>query len=301
MIRPPVKLFVIGALFSGALAGCASTAPIEQARDVSTSGLAYTTTLDQLLDVTIAQSIDFNTSSLVKARRNMPPAVLDEILSSNNEAVLALVSEIHTFQRHNALLAAYFLNLQALAESEVANDIGSSVEALSASISSLNETRDAQALLTSEQATQIGALGGLAARSVQAGKLKNAMERDAEVIALQLTLHENQLANLRGILADQFDAESALFYNEEVRGPFVDFEGAASLPGDWRSKREQYLRTSFVSEQLVAAEQAARQLRGVWTDIVQGGNDIGSLRVLLSDIREFVAVSTAVRDSFDGQ
>ena len=281
------------------LTGCATTATIQASRDVSTSGLAYTQTVDQLLDATITESIDFNTTSLIKSRRNLAPEVLASILEANNEAVLALLTELESFRRQNKLLAAYFQNLQALADSNVEDDVGGSVAALSNSISDLNEARGAAAMLSAEQNTQIGALAGLAARSVQAGKLKNALERDAEIIAVQLVLHENQLANIGDMLADQFEAENELFYNEEVRAPYIDVGAVQSLPGEWRTSREQHLRASFANERLRAAQEAAKQLRGVWTSIVQGGNDIGSLRILLSDIDEFFAAAKAVQAGFD--
>lgn len=282
-------------------AACAApTQTIQESRDLSTSGLAYTETVDALVSATIDQEYEINTTMLIKARRGQPRERLQEMLEQNNEAVLGFVEALEEFRGQNRLLSAYFLNLQALADSPVSEEVGGAVAALSGSIAGFNQSQGGSEGLSPEQQADIGRLAGLVAGSVQAGKLKSAFARDAEVIATQLALHEQQLGNIAEILSDRFGAENDLFYNEKVRDPFVDSEGFERLPGDWRDDRKHYLKSSFYHEQLLAAQMAARQLRGVWTDIVNGGNDIGSLRMLMADIDAFVEVAGSLKDSAPG-
>ena len=59
------------------------------------------------------------------------------------------------------------------------------------------------------------------------------------------------------------------------------------------SSRKQWLTSNFASQQLDAANAAAQQLRGVWADIVQGKNDIGTLADLISDMNQFVTTVQA--------
>ena len=279
---------------------CATTQSIDQARDLSTSGLAYTEAVDSLLDTTVDQLIEFDTSVLIKSRRSgTAPDDLSGRLKLHNQGLSDLVAEIELFRAQNKLLKAYFLNLQALADSPVQDDIGGAVTALSGSLEEINQARGGEEMLTAAQQASIGQLAGLAAQSVQAAKLKRALARDAEVIAIQLVLHEDQLATIADILADRFEAENDLFFNEQVDLPFSDMEAFPDLPDDWRANREKHLRTSFTHQQLMTAQQAARQLRGTWTDIVQGSNDIGAIRVLISDVNEFVTVAGELQASSD--
>lgn len=267
---------------------CAPTQTIEQSRDLSTSGLAYTQAVEALVDSTVDRIIDFDTTSLIKSRRGQAEDQLKMILTAQNQALSDLIKELETFKGQNKLLQSYFMNLQALADSPIKEDVGGSVSALSGSINELNKSLKGDLDLTPQQQTEIGKLAGLVAQSSQASKLKSALQRDAEIIATQLALHEQQLENITDILKDRFDAENELFFREQVEKPFSSSDQAADLGPAWRSAREQYLRTQFNNEKLATAQVAAKQLRGVWTDILQGRNDTGSLRVLISDINEFV-------------
>ena len=267
---------------------CAPTQTIEQSRDLSTSGLAYTQAVEALVDSTVDRIIDFDSASLIKSRRGQAEDQLKMILAAQNKELSALIAELETFKGQNKLLQAYFLNLQALADSPIKEDVGGSVAALSGSISKLNQSLKGNFDLTSQQQIEIGKLAGLVAQSAQASKLKNALQRDAEIIATQLALHEQQLETITGILQDRFDAENELFFREKVEKPYSSSDQSAKLGPDWKSAREQYLRTKFSNEKLATAQVAAKQLRGIWTDILQGRNDTGSLRILISDVNEFV-------------
>jgi len=267
---------------------CAPTQTIEQSRDLSTSGLAYTQAVEALVDSSVDSIIDFDSASLIKSRRGQPEEQLRMILAAQNEALAALIAELETFKGQNKLLRSYFVNLQALADSPVKEDVGGSVSALGGSINQLNQSLKGDFSLSAQQQSEIGKLAGLVAQSAQAGKLKSTLQRDAEVIATQLALHELQLEFIAGILKDRFDAENELFFSEHVEKPYSNPDQSVSLGPAWRSAREQYLRTQFSNQKLATAQVAARQLRGIWTDILQGRNDTGSLRILISDVNEFV-------------
>jgi hypothetical protein len=171
---------------------------------------------------------------------------------------------------------------------------------LSDSISKLNKTlggEDGKENLTDEQKKFLGALAGIAAKTIHAAKIKRALTRDAEVIAVYLSLQENQLKNIAGILKDRSDAENDLFLQEKVIAPYVNTE--QSLGATWASDRKKWFETHFVSRQLETAQEAAKQLRGVWMDILQGKTDINSLSVLISDVNEFVTTVKALKEADD--
>jgi hypothetical protein len=280
-------------------AACAPTQTIEQSRDLSTSGVAYTNAVDSLVDSTVNRLIDFDSSVALKSRRGQSEAQLTMMLQTLNQDLTAIIEELEHFKDQNRLLEAYFLNLQALADSPVQQDFGSAVSELSGSINDLNSTLNQRVELTSDQQASIGALAGLVGKSVQAAKIKVALERDASIIGTQLALQEQQLEVIAGILQDRFEVENDLFYRESVEAPYADFAGQPDLGDQWRDNREQFIRSQFTYEQLQTAQTAAKQLRGIWTDILQGGNDIGSLKILISDVNEFVVAIENLQESSD--
>src|SRR3569832_1509071 len=115
-------------------------------------------------------------------------------LAQRDQAMAALLAEIAQFRAQTLLLKAYFVNLQALADSSVKDDAGPAVQSLSDTISKLNVSLGRKQLLTPEQSQQVGALAGLAAQAVQAEKIRRALRRDAPVIGTYLALRRRRRA-----------------------------------------------------------------------------------------------------------
>lgn len=165
-------------------------------------------------------------------------------------------------------------------------------------ISKLNKSlvgKDGKESLSEDQKKQIGALGSLVANAVHAAKIKNALQRDAEVIGTYLALQENQLENIAEMLQDRFQAENDLFLNEKVIAPYVEMN--KPLSASWSTDRKEWIKASFINEQLNTAKEAAKQLRSVWGDILEGKTDINSISVLVSDVNEFVVTAQALKDA----
>ena len=290
------SIFLVFLLSALLISGCA-TQSIQQGKDLSSSGIAYTDAVDNLLDVTIERVIDFDSAELMKSRLG---SNLRDQVTQKNQAVVNVISEIDHFRAQTKLLKTYFLNLQALADSPIKDDAGSAVQALAGSISNVNMTlggKDGKESLTDEQKTQIGALGGLVANSIHAAKIKRALTRDAEIIGIYLSHQENQLNIIAGILQDRFNAENDLFLEEKIIAPYIDRN--QNLGPSWASNRKQWFETQFISQQLTTAQEAAVQLSGVWADILQGRTDLNSLSVLISDVNEFVTTIQALKEAGD--
>jgi predicted small secreted protein len=292
------SIFLVFCLSALLISGCA-TQSIQQGKDLSSSGIAYTEAVNNLLNVTIDRVIDFDSEELIKTRRGSNP---EKMIRDKNKLMLELLSEIERFRAQTRLLKTYFLNLQALADSPVKDDAGSAVQALSDSISQFNKTidgKDGKESLNAEQKKQIGALGGLAANSIHAAKIKRALERDAEIIGIYLIHQEKQLKTIAGILQDRFEAVNEEFLEEKVIAPYVD--KTKKLKASWASDRKKWFKTKFINQQLNTAQVAVRQLRGVWADILQGRTDLNSLSVLISDVNEFVTTIEKLKEADDSQ
>ncbi|NHN77864.1 hypothetical protein HA520_11320 [Azotobacter chroococcum] len=286
-----IQKLSISLLLSGSLISGCATQSIQQAKDLSTSGVAYADAMDKLLDVTVNRMIDFDAAELKKARRG---SSLREMIAEKNYALLSVLDEFGRFRSQTKLLKTYFINLQALADSPIESDAGGALKALSDSIGKLNKTlgEDDKESLTEDQKIQIGALAGLVAHNVQGAKVKHALERDAEIIGTYLALQENQIEGMSNILEDRFLAENDLFLNEKIIAPYVNKD--TPLSESWEKDRKEWVKTQFVSQQFVMAREAAKQLRGVWSDILEGKADIGSISILISDVNEFVMTAQSL-------
>ena len=286
-----LPFWFIGALFLG---GCvAPTAEIQQGKNLSASGIAYANAVDSLLDVTVDKVIEFDNTVSEKVRYGTDPT---KIINDRNTAITAQIAQIEQYRAHTKVLKVYFLNLQALADSNVKGDAGTAVQSLGESINDINQALnkpDSPAKLSADQITQISALGGIVANAALADRLKVALTRDAKIIGTFLSLQENQLANITSILKRRFDATNNQFLQQKVVIPYADT--ANPLPPDWAANRTEWLKSHFINQQLDTATQAAKQLRIVWQSILEGKEDLGSLSLLLSDVNEFVTTVQALK------
>ena len=214
---------------------------------------------------------------------------LKKMITEKNAALQSVMVEIGRFRAQTRRLKTYFVNLQALADSPVKDDAGGAVKSLSDSFSKLNKAlgkTDGKEKLSEEQKTQIGGLGELVAHTIHGANVKRALERDAEIIGTYLALQENQLGNIVDMLDDRVQNDNDLFLNEKVIAPYVAKD--KPLGDSWSKDRREWAKTQCVSQQLKTAQEAAKQLRGVWADILEGKTDINSLSILISDVSEFV-------------
>jgi hypothetical protein len=279
------------------LSGCTGPSQrIQRARDLSTSGIQYAEAVNGLLDVTIDRVIDFDSSEAIRMRKRAREDSLKQKIQERDSALVALLDELNSFRRYIQQLKAYFLNLQALADSPVQKDTGAAVRELSESIKNANnEIRGKEAIkLSKEEMEGISEVGTLVAKGVHAAKIRTALRRDAEIIGEQLVLHEKLLDHLTGILKDSFEVENDEFRNSKVVGPYINKQ--EQIGDQWKKDRKKWLKSQFTLESLNKAKEAAKQLGAVWGEILRGQTDAGSITALLRDINEFVLVVNEINN-----
>ncbi|MES2205796.1 MAG: hypothetical protein V4525_03245 [Pseudomonadota bacterium] len=298
-----VKIFKVIGLVSLVmfLGGCATTRVIEQSRDLSSSAIMYTNAVNELLDVTADRVIDFDSEELKKTRYGTS-SHLQEMIVEKNNAVIDVLAEIHQFRLQTRLLNAYFLNLQRYANSTLEDDIDGLIKSISDSMRVLNEPSASQSrrktkniLKEQNYVSALGEWGVLIAQGKHSEKMKQVLNRDAGIISAYLHLQEEQLNVISQLLQDRFNAENDEFLVREVVGSYID--KTQKLDGAWKLKRKQWFKSYFISQQLATAQQAAKQLQGIWIDILQGKEDAQSIQFLISDVNEFVNVAQHLENS----
>lgn len=280
------------------LSGCAgSTQRIQQGIDLSTSGIQYAETINSLLDVTIDRVIDFDSAEALRIRKRMPEDMLKDTIQERDSALLDMIKELNSLRGYTQQLKVYFLNLQSLANSPIQEETGTVVRELSKSIEASNKKiRDKPIIkLSKEEKEGIIALSQSVAKGVHAAKINAALRRDARIISEQLLLHEKLLDNLTDMLADRFEIENDEFRNLKIIGPYTKKE--VQISDQWKKDRKNWLKSQFTLESLNKAKEAARQLRSVWEQILQGRSDPVSITLLLQDINEFVLTVNKINEA----
>ncbi len=287
----PVSLILI-------LSGCPGPSQrIQSAKHLSTSGVLYADTVNGLMSVTIDRIIDFDSTEALQIRKWADEKKLKQNIEKKNADLIKFLKELNSFRRYTQLLKAYFLNLQALADSPVRKDMGAAVERLSESIKSANkEIRKKKNIeLSKETMDGFAALSGLVAKHIHAAKIRDALRRDAGIISEQLILHEKLVEDINDLLKGRFQEEEDEFLTEKVIGPYVDKQ--QEIGDQWKKDRKKWLTSQFTIESLKKAKEAAKQLRAVWEEILQGRSDLGSITLLLQDINEFVEVVDKINEA----
>jgi hypothetical protein len=65
------------------------------------------------------------------------------------------------------------------------------------------------------------------------------------------------------------------------------------LGGAWIDDRRKWIQARFYVEAFAKAQAAAAHMRSVWEDMMSGQGDSASMRLILSDLKEFSGVVRA--------
>ena len=275
------------------LTACSSNT-VTKSQNLSASSVAYTETVNELLDETIKQVINVDSKILVRTRNGTNPR---KMLEEKNAALQDLIGEINTFRGHTVLMNSYFLNLQGLADSELKTDVGVNVGRISSRIHARSSGE--KAVLTESEEGYISKIGSMMIGSYYAANIKAALKRDAPIIAKQLLLQEKQLAKILGILQDRLDTRSRMYLYENVVAPYIDTKGQHFDESTWVESRRQWFELQQSAPIFASVKEAHEALRQAWEDILRGKRDIGAVDMMLVDVNDFLETLDALDESRD--
>ncbi|CAA6827792.1 MAG: Unknown protein [uncultured Thiotrichaceae bacterium] len=284
--------------FLGAVSvvGC-STNTINEGRNLSASGIAYTESVNALLDETIKQVIDFDSQELLITRIGSNPR---RMLKEKNKVLSELIKEIDLFRYQMSLMQSYFVNLQSVSDSVVSEQTGESIGSISSAISRLNDLSKNNKHsgydytdIDEEQHRYIGTLAGMLMQANYAANIKATLKRDAPIIGTQLLLQEKQLDNILGILKARIAIGNKIYLNENVMAPYIDMDNPVDQEM-WVENRRHWFRLQQVTPIFEKVQEAQKALRVSWEDILRGKKDAGAVSTMLIDIDEFVSTLHAL-------
>jgi hypothetical protein len=277
------------------MAGCST--PIKHGQDLSSSGIAYSDALSNLADATATTVVDSSSRDLLRIRTREPRAKREKILHDSDDAIGGYLIQIAELKNHVLQIKAYFINLQALSQSDAPEKSGAALKDVSDAINQANKTlRDSKRPVFNDvqlQATQT--FGTLIVKGVLAQQVSQALERDKTIIGEQLLYEQRMMKELAGTLQRNYIQASNAFRRDKVRDPYTAAELAANAPDpvlgeEWVANRRTALTAQFQNDLLDKAGNASEHMQAVWADIVTGGSDPGSLLVLLTDVETLTGV-----------
>lgn len=278
------------------LAGCASSARINQFQAFAELGHRHQVALGGVIDQAVASNIDANSQELLDIREQKVPAKSwgpgpsgDEILDTNNIAVIETTRQYAAIKRHAALLDEYFQKLGALAAYDsqpIANSTSATVEAIQALSPKLQAMKGLPAAA--------GAVAQVVVNGVKGRLLERELRANGDVIHRELELQERVLAFIAARIAADQELLTQRKILDRLAVPFGDLS-RPDVPGDWiAARRELLLSQAVAAEPAEEAARLSRQLRRAYLQLLEGKLTPEDVSSLASDLSRLLALIDVV-------
>lgn len=296
--------FIVALAIGGLLAGCASTARVNQFRAFADVGTRSQTAVSTIIDEAARANVDADSQRLVTARRLAtritPPSVdLSAQILASNKAVVAHTEALAAFKRHSALLSDYFAALGALSafdgESGIADSAKSTVTALQGVAPELKDATIGDAPV----ADFIGAAAGLAVAHFKAKALEDELRANGPAVERALDLQRAFLDALNEDMMSDYQTLSEQLLFTDVVQPFAAPSG--DLGAQWiAERRSALLAASARTEPVKEAAALARKLHLSFIALAEGRLEPGDLALYAADLSRLVDLVEMVASKPEG-
>ena len=281
--------------------GC-STHAIKQTNEVSTTAIIYTDTINNLLALTTQLVIQMDSKQLALGLTGKDKK---QKLIQKNKAIEEWMQAADQLHDQNVLLQKYFKALQAMVDSPLRNDMSQTLGSVSKTISAINDTQaikhgksDRNRELSYTQSDYVSSLSLSMISSHYAGKVKQALVRDKDVIGKQIALQAKQLDLISSIYKRRSFMDSSDHYVNKVEGPFVSKSPKNFFEVEsWTQDRLKWFNRKDALKVFVDVQEANKAFSEAWVNILQGKRDIGSIKATLSDVNSFIHTAYELDDS----
>jgi hypothetical protein len=266
------------------LAGCTTTARINQFKDFSTVGVAYTKALDPLLDSAGEAAIDANSLVLEKAfptLKKEDAVTRATELDKHNNLLRERLAVLNDIKLHAHLLRSYFQALGSLAESDAAEGIGTGASEIVNQLGKISPKIEAAKIGTASVADFVGPVVKIAVKNFQMAALDRELAARSAVIERELELQSAALQAITRIMRADLKYQSNMKMYKEVYAPYSK---DASLPKDWIKKRKVNLTSEVSVSAADAAAKAAKDLKRAFISLVEGGFTSSDIPAIINDI-----------------
>lgn len=307
------KLFLT-AVMAVTLTGCLSFG-VEDKNGIAVTGADYSQETSALVDEYIKSMTSTASAAevdnAVKLREyalanpgstSMPPETeLAGRLSTSNELLLSNTLEALQLKASLDSVNDYFMGLQALVDDPTAERNVIAVKQLADSVNGLNNALKkgvGEPAISAEKRNSLLQLTKVLSDQIHAGKVKKAVIRDREVIAMALYLQGEVLTAVQGAIFRALSSDLRTFYAGKIEGPYL--KQSSDMNEQWVANNMLYLNTS-ASMQEIKARQSNRddesnQIK-LWGSALAGKYDPSLVNQQILDIKKLISMKAAVVNS----
>ncbi len=282
-------LIVTLTIFS--LAGCSTTARVDQFQQFAAAGMRYTDSVGELTEVAGKAAIDADSMVLKKARPALTSKERAKEILQQNRLMKERLSLLGDVRQHARLLRGYFSSLASLASSNAPSGIGAAAEGLVDSMGKLSG-RIRQAKVGE---LSVGSFSGKAVEIVVANHKKQKLEKElkarAPVLERELDI---QQAALQAIAEQMRTDLRATLSQRESAEVVLPYRANKSLPSSWVKKRHEILTSHLTLASVDAAAEAAKRLKASFEALLEDRFGPAEMQALLKDIEEIITLVEAV-------
>jgi len=282
MRTPNSSLWALVVLALGSAAGgCA--ARVSQFHEFAAAGVSFVKASEAVLDEAGTAATRADTMVLVDARALLKPEERRARVQASNQALKTRMAILRDIRRHGRVLQRYFEFLASIADSKAPQSAATAAEATFVSLGDLST-----AIKTSPLQPVVPSVTKLIVGAFKVRILEDELRRRADAVATELALQEGAFQAIGRLLATDVTVQLNKVETTQVIGPFVQDE---TLPKEWPSTRESFLKSIAIAASTDAAANASKALREAFQAVVANRFDSAALRSLLDDIGEMLAVS----------
>ena len=284
---------LVGIVLAVNLAGCATTARINQFRQFAEIGRQQQVAVTGVVDQTIMTNIDANSREILDTRDALPNAGWgklnpDEIMETQNAAVIDTTHQLAAIKRHSALLDRYFQSLAALSDYD-GSAIAASTEATVGALSALSPRLEAMKAGDVTLPKAAAAIAPIIVNNIKAGALERELKRNADTINHELELQERLLTFLSQLITRDRDLLAQNQIMVDLAEPYGDL--SKPLPGSWiGTRREILIAQASASEPAAKAAELTAKMRLTFVTMCEGKASPEDLASYTSDLSKLLTL-----------
>ena len=266
------------------LAGCTTTARINQFKNFSTVGVAYTNALDPLLNSAGEAAIDANSLILEEAfpaSQDKDAIARAQELETHNKLLRDRLAILNDIKLHAHLLRTYFQVLGSLAESDAPEGIGTGATEVVKQLGCISPKIKEAKIGKASVADFIGPAVKIAVKNFQRAALDRELSTRSPFIERELELQSAALQAITRTMREDLRVQLNQRMFKEIFAPYTK---DASLPKDWTQKRKVNLTSELAVAAADAAANAAKDLKTAFISLVEGGFTAADLPAIINDI-----------------
>jgi hypothetical protein len=293
MIGPVPMRAIAAALLITSLAGCATPQPT-QFESVAQSGATFAGSVPPLLTTALDEAIAANSATLVMEHASASEDARKTALLEANNAYRERAKIFADVGNHALLLKAYFVAMEALANTGSAGAVGSEAENLVDAMGTISP-RIASFEIGGRSVGSIAAsVAPLVVADFQDAALEEELRRNGDAVVRAIELQRAFLQAIAGDLGSQLAAQQQEQEFASVIEPYLSDD---ALPSDWATLRAAALEQSPSISTFTAAASAAETLKIAFIAAAEGAGFGGAFAQLQNDIDRLAALVQAIAGS----